>query len=49
MAKITEILILSIEAQNGINLELRSGAGGNSQEDDDVAEYFRNLSELPVR
>ena len=40
---------LNTEAQNGINLELRSGAGGNSQEDDDVAEYFRNLSELPVR
>jgi len=31
------------------NLELKSGSGSSAEDDDDVAEYFRNLSEVPVR
>jgi hypothetical protein len=40
---------LDLDALSRNNLELNSGAGGSAKEDDDVAEYFRNLSELPVR
>jgi len=40
---------LDLDALSRNNLELNSGSSSSAEDDEDVAEYFRNLSELPVR
>lgn len=40
---------LDLDALSRNNLELNSGGSSSAEDDEDVAEYFRNLSELPVR